>query len=126
MIADAGFLVDVVRGDPGARAFLEQAERASEPLRVPAPVVAKLWEALLRSRHAPRDTDRVREVLLGAPTLAFTSAHAVRAGRILARDAELDVLDALVAAMAVEEDEALVTRNQRDFAGVDGLRLRTY
>lgn len=130
MMVDAAFLVDVVRGDPAARALLEESERGAEAVRVPAPAVAKLWEALSRSRHPPRDVDRVRAILLAQPSLAFTPKHAIRAGRILADEAgqlaPLDPLDAMTVAMAVEEDEALVSRNARDLARVEGLRLRTY
>lgn len=130
MMLDTTFLVDVVRGDPGARALLAEAERGSEALRVPAPAVAKFWEAIERSRHPPRDAERVREVLAAAAQASFTGAHAVRAGRILgaaAREgAEMDPFDAMVAAVAVEEDETLVTRSVREFERVPGLRVRTY
>lgn len=130
MMLDTTFLVDLVRGDPGARALLEGAESGSEAVRIPAPALAKLWEALERSRHPPRDLDRVRAVLDAAATVAFTAAHAARAGRILGRSvregAPMDPFDAMVAAVAAEEDESLVTRNVRDFERVDGLRLRTY
>lgn len=130
MMLDTTFLVDLVRGDPGARALLEAAEAGSEAVRVPAPALAKFWEALERSRHPPRDIERVHIVLESAASAPFTLAHAARAGRILGRaareDAPMDPFDAMVAAIAVEEDEALVTRNVRDFERVPDLRLRTY
>lgn len=130
MMVDASFLVDIIRGDPGAREFLEQAEAGSEAIKIPSPSLAKLWEAIGRARHAPRDLERVTSVLMAAPTVPFTSTHALRAGRILAASAALplpmDPLDALVAAMAVEEEEALVTRAIRDFEGIPDLRIRTY
>ncbi|HWG91833.1 MAG TPA: PIN domain-containing protein [Candidatus Thermoplasmatota archaeon] len=130
MILDTPFLVDVVRGDPAARALLEAAEAGSEALRVPAPVVAKFWEAVERARAPPRDVERAREILLAAPGVDFTAAHALRAGRILgslAREGiEMDPFDAMVAAVAVETDDVLVTRNVREFERVRGLRLRTY
>ena len=126
---DTTFLVDLIRGDPGARALLESAESGSEAVRVPAPAVAKLWEALERSRHPPREAERVREVLASAPEVAFTVEHAVRTGRILGTLAReglaVDPMDAMVAAVAVEEDEALVTRN-RELDRVVGLRIRPY
>ena len=127
---DTTFLVDIVRGDPGARALLEAAEAGSEAVRIPAPALAKFWEALDRSRHPPRDVERVRAVLDAAASAPFTHAHATRAGRILGRatreGAPMDPFDAMVAAIAVEEQEALVTRNVRDFERVPDLRLRTY
>lgn len=130
MIADTTFLVDLVRGDPGARALLAAVDGGSEALRVPAPVVAKFWEAVERSRTPPHDLERARETLLAAPGIDLTAAHALRAGRILgalARDGiEMDPYDAMVAAVALELEETLVTRNVREYERVRGLRLRPY
>lgn len=130
MLLDATFLVDLVRGDPAARALLEAAEEGSEAVRVPAAALAKFWEAVERSRHPPRDLERVEAVLASAASAPFTAEHARRAGRILGRATReghpMDPFDAMVAAAAVEADEALVTRNVRDFERVPGLRLRTY
>lgn len=130
MILDTTFLVDLARGDPAARALLEAAESGSEALRVPAPALAKFWEAVERSRHPPRERERVRAVLDAAPAVPFAPEHAALAGRLLgaaAREgAPMDPFDAMVAAVAVHEDESLVTRNVRDFERVPDLRLRTY
>lgn len=130
MILDATFLVDLARGDPGARAFLEEAERGSEAVRVAAPALAKLGEALERSRHPPRQRERLVATLLAAPEAPFTARHAVAAGRILAEATRvewpLDPFDAMTAAIAVVDEEALVTRNARDFERVADLRVRSY
>lgn len=130
MILDITFLVDLVRGDPGARAFLEASEKGSEAVHVPAPTIMRFWEAVERSRHAPRDLDRVRAVLDAAPTVALTPQDAERAGRLLGtRSREggaMDPFDAMVAAVALGLDQALVTRNVREFEGVPGLRLLAY
>lgn len=130
MIADVTLLVDLSRGDPGARAFVEAAERGSEALRVPAPVVARFWEAVERARHAPRDVERLRAVLAAAPSVPFTAEQAERAGRVLGRAARdglpMDPFDAMTAAVALALDEPLVTRNVRELERVEGLRLRSY
>lgn len=127
---DSTFLVDLVRGDAGARELLARAEAGSEALRVPAPAVARFWEALERSRHPPRDVARIEAVLRAAPGVAFTTEDAVATGRILGglarENVHLDVYDAMVAALAVRHDESLATRNARDFGRVRGLRLVTY
>jgi predicted nucleic acid-binding protein len=48
---------------------------------------------------------------------------AERAGRVR-RSTRLDIPDALIAATALEHGLELMTRNARDFARVQGLRLR--
>lgn len=130
MIVDSSFLVDLARADPAARALAEEAEGGSEALRIPAPALAKFWEAVERSRRPPREVASLQAFLLGLPGIALEPSHAVRAARILAASAAegwgLDPFDAMTAAIAVEEDEPLVTRNARDFGKVPDLRLRTY
>lgn len=130
MMVDTTFLLDLARGDPGARAALDEMERASEALRVPAPALAKLWEGIERARTRPRETAALRDLLLAVPGAPFEAKHAVLAARLLAdaarAGAPLDAFDAMVAAMAVSEDETLLTRNARELAGVAELRVRTY
>lgn len=129
MILDTTFLVDLARGDAGARTLLATLEGGSEALRVPAPAVAKLLEAAQRSRHPPRDLERLRDLLLAVPQAPFEGPHAVACARILAdasrAGAPLDPFDAMVAAVAQVEDETLVTRN-RELERVDGVRVRGY
>lgn len=130
MIADTSFLVDLARGDPGARAALASIEEGSEALRIPAPALAKLWEAVERSRRPPREVLALQSLLLGVPSAPFEARHAIAAGRLLgaaaARGDPLDPLDAMVAAIALVEDEALLTRSLRDFGNVADLRTRPY
>lgn len=130
MLLDTTFLLDLARGDPGARALLEQAERGSEALRIPAPALAKLWEGAQRSRHPPREGERVRDLLLAMPQAPFAGEHAIACGRILAAadraGVALDPFDAMVAAIASVEDETLVTRNAADFGRIEGVRTRAY
>jgi toxin FitB len=55
--------------------------------------------------------------------IGIDRALAERAGRVR-RETGLRLPDALIAATALEHGLALVSRNQRDFAVVSGLRIR--
>lgn len=130
MMVDTTFLIDLARGDPGARAAAERAEAAAEALLVPAPALARFWEAVERSRRPVRDITALRALVLAQPSVAFGAEHALAAARLLA-DAEtagapMDPFDAMVAAIATVADETLLTRNARDFERVRDLRLLTY
>lgn len=130
MIVDTTFLIDLARGDPGARAAAESAETASEALLLPAPALAKFWEAIERSRRPVREKTVIEDLLLAQPSIAFGADHAIAAARILAAAAmagrPLDPFDAMVAAVATVEGEPLLTRNARDFERIPDLRVRTY
>lgn len=126
MLLDITLLVDAMRGDAGARLFLEAQEEGGAVLRVPAPVLARVAEGMARSRSPPRDAERIREALLRLPEAPFTARHAMRAGDILGRLAPtLDPFDAMTAAVALVDDEPLATRNVRDFERI-GVRVRAY
>jgi predicted nucleic acid-binding protein len=67
--------------------------------------------------------ERVRDFLEPFLEIAVDRRVAERAGR-LRRLAGLRLPDALIAATALEHRLVLVTRNERDFRAVRGLRLR--
>ncbi len=130
MILDTSYLVDLVRGDAPARALLTESEGKGEPVRIPAPAAFEFWEGIERSRAPTRETELVDAVLSHHQVLSLTYAHARRAGRIggyLARRGDAyNPLDVLIAAMAVEEGDVLVTRREREFARIPDVRVLTY
>jgi hypothetical protein len=66
---------------------------------------------------------RVRRLLEAFTELAVDTQIAERGGR-LRRTRGINLADALIAATAREHRLTLITRNIRDFARVDGLRVR--
>lgn len=68
-------------------------------------------------------TDLTSQLLAPFREVTVDRAVAERAGRV-AREFQLRLPDALIAATALEHDLALVTRNRKDFAKVRSLRIR--
>lgn len=124
-LLSTSFLIDLMRRDPPALELLRQLERASSAIRIPAVAYADLWEAAGRSRHPPRDLDRLEALLRGYPSVSIEPRHAMRAGRVAAAR-DLPLREALLVATAVEEREALVVRDARRYEGVEDLRVVTY
>jgi acetyl-CoA/propionyl-CoA carboxylase carboxyl transferase subunit len=123
-------LVDVLRGDEHAHGYLEAAEARAEPLVVPAVVIFELRDGAERSRRPAAETEAVASVLDGLELMPLQPSRAMRAGRLWRRLAGggvvLDPLDVLIAGTALEEDQAVLTRNLRDFRRVPGLRVEAY
>ena len=69
-------------------------------------------------------TDLVSQLLAPFREIAVDRAVAERAGRV-AREFQLRLPDALIAATALENRLTLTTRNRSDFDKVRGLRTRT-
>jgi predicted nucleic acid-binding protein len=68
-------------------------------------------------------TQAINDLLAPFRELSVDRSVAERAGRIR-RETGVRLPDALIAATALENRLAVVTRNERDFAPVRGLRLR--
>lgn len=130
VLLDTSFIIDIMRRDAAALALLEDLESGSEPIRVPAPVFFELWEGIDRSQKPIRELKAVEDVLESYPPLELQVPAAKRAGRLsgtlIRRGQDIDDVDLLVAGMALETGEAIVTGNERDFGRIDDLRLIGY
>ena len=110
LLVDSDVLVDHLRGD---RRF----HAGRDDIHVSAMSRAELF--------AGRSTDEGRvRLLLGAMTeVPLDAAVTERAGRIR-RTSGARLPDALIAATAIEHGLTLVTRDQRGFESIRGLRVR--
>lgn len=130
MILDTTFLVDVLRKDRGALQRARDLEERGEPARIPTAVAFELWEGTERSTHPAKEQERVGDFLQRYPLLELSRRHAARAGRLAGRmerrGVALGDIDALIAGTALEEGEALLTRNVGDFERIPDLRVETY
>ncbi|MBI2078413.1 MAG: PIN domain-containing protein [Euryarchaeota archaeon] len=130
MILDTCVLVDILRHDRVAMGRIKSLETDGESLWIPAPALFELWEGTERSDHPAEEVRRL-ETLVGGYTIApFGRGHAARAGRLsgalLRRGQMLDPLDAMIAGVALEERQPLLTRNISDFRRVPDLEVVAY
>lgn len=120
---DTDVVIDAIRGEPGAIRRLERSE--AEGLAVSA--ISRM-ELLVGCR------DRPEVVLLNGFLTRFETVHLserVSARGILLVETYrlshgLRMPDALIAATALVTELPLVSKNQRDFRFIDGLRLEPY
>lgn len=110
ILVDSDVLVDHLRGH---RRFLAGGDRVH---------VSAITRAELFAGRGGEER-RIRRLLAPMIDLPVDAAIAERAGR-LRRTGSIRLPDALIAATALEHRLTLVTRNQRDFAGVKALKLR--
>ena len=111
MILDAGFLVSVDRGEPGARAFLTAAQRSQVALHTTHPVVAQVWRDGAIQARLTR--------FLGSVTVhPFDDGPTV--GHLLAAAATSDVVDAHLVTLALRLDDAILTGDTADLERLAG------
>jgi tRNA(fMet)-specific endonuclease VapC len=121
IVLDTDVIVDFLRGLPAATKLVERLEGEGEELATTALNVAEAW-------RGASGQERLLDEFLGALiVLPLDAAAARRAGAFLAildrSGRPLPELDALIAAITLENGARLATWNTRHFARVPGLQL---
>lgn len=130
MILDTLFLIDLMNRDAGAVSRAKSLERTGEDLRVPAPSLFELWRGVHLAAKTAQEAQRVTAVLGGFPIAPLDAAAAKRAGvvdaELIMQGAQIDPEDAMIAGVALELGQPLLTRNARHFSRVPGLKVESY
>ena len=108
LILDAGALIGIDRNDRRVATLIELGRRAGAELVTTAPVIAQAW------RNGARQAQLARALPM-VDTRAVGVDDAKAAGELLAASNTSDVVDALLAQLALPGDQTL-TSDQHDLA----------
>ena len=130
---DTSFLIDLLRearrGEPGP-ATHELDEILEEDLWISVFVACELEAGIELSRRPDRERERVAELTQGLqvafPDSRFATAYGSLLAELTRRGETVGAMDLLIGTAAVLDGAPLVTRNERHFARVPGLRLLAY
>ncbi|MGH8677317.1 MAG: type II toxin-antitoxin system VapC family toxin [Burkholderiales bacterium] len=128
LMLDTNVCVDVMRHrSPRLRRRLERT--APGDIAISSIVAAELWTGVAKSREPERAAAAVRDFLQYLRVLDWPGEAAASYGRIRAgletSGRSIGAMDLLIAAHAVHEDAALLTRNRSEFDRVAGLKVET-
>jgi predicted nucleic acid-binding protein len=130
MLADTSFLIDLMQDDEPARTKAEKLVSDSVPLMVGTPTIFELYVGVGLSLKSGEEREKVLEVLRALTQLPLDSQSAIRAGIVYAQQAKdgvaIDAEDAMIAGIALENQQTLLTRNTKHFAGIPGLKVEDY
>lgn len=134
ILADTDFFVDLSgtknRFHLRAAAKARDLDAAARAVFMSALTRFELFSGSERYFDPPSERARVQQLIERYPALPLTPEAADRAGKIHGALANagsaIGAVDALIAAVALENDLTLLTRNTREFAKVQGLKLETY
>jgi len=129
VMLDTDICVDVMRGrSPAVRSRLEGTVPGE--IAVSAIVTAELWTGVTKSRELKASENELREFLSYVEVLDWPAEAARIYGGIRARleaaGNSIGAMDMLIAAHAIHEKAALVTRNLSEFRRVAGLKLENW
>jgi len=126
-LVDSDILIAQREGQAGALALLEQL--APEGLAISIVTYMEIYQGTLRGPDPERARVSLDIFLAGVPVVPFSLAAARRCAGLredLARQGKRvrsRALDLVTAAIALEHDYTLVTRNRHDFEDISGLSL---
>jgi predicted nucleic acid-binding protein len=130
MIQDTSFIIDVLNGDEGALARLDAIEAERRPEKVSAITVLELYEGIAQTDRPEDEQEAVLGVLDSKTILAADAGIMRRAGRLsgelITNGEQIDREDCIIAATALSEGEAVVTRNEGHFERIPQLDVVSY
>ena len=124
---DTSFLVDLLRGDPGATERLETLSTSRQSIAIPAPALYELLSGV-RVHRGAMGSRRVEAILDQFPTLPLDREAARRAAEVRAELTAIGRvkphIDVLIAGIALRFDASLVSRDTdfdaiKDVTGLD-------
>lgn len=126
MILDSCFVIDLMDDEEAAVAKLHELVADGRPLALSSLTVTEVGVGL----NSPVARDRFDDVTDRMSVVPFEGSTARRAARIQRglRDdgSPVGIVDAMIAATAVERDESVVTRNVSEFRRIDDVRVSPY
>lgn len=113
-----------------AKSVLLDLSARGEPLTTTRFSLAELYVGVARSAQPDRELERIQEWFADVTILDFDD-FAARVfgevvGALLSRGTPIADMDALIAAVAIRNDQTVITRNLRHFQGIPGLRVTGY
>jgi predicted nucleic acid-binding protein len=130
MLADTSFIIDVMLNERGAVEKAKELTDASVPLAVGTPTVFELYIGVGLSVRSSEEREKILSVLKSLTQLPLDMPSATRAGLVYAgkvRDgSKIDPADAMLAGIAIENRQHILTRNKSDFSGIPDLTVESY
>lgn len=129
---DSSVLIDLLGRSGRARAsdvaaFVEDVAEKEGSLVTTRICLAELYVGIERSGDPEKAKIQVDEVMNGIEVLEFDDQAALRFGiikaELLDRGQPVGDMDVLIAAIAMQNDHAIITSNHRDFSRIMGLRV---
>ncbi|MBI5036527.1 PIN domain-containing protein [Candidatus Micrarchaeota archaeon] len=125
VLLDTSAIIDLGRGNRQLEERINRMEKAGEQIKVPSPAIFEL------AAGGPARLDEKRRMLLRKmQSVPFNEEHA-EAAAIIYRDlrekgSDIGIFDSMIAAVAIKENEPVMTRNVKHFKRIRGIIIEEY
>lgn len=131
---DTSFLIDLIRGKEEVKKIEETLEKSEEHLTIASPSIVEIFKGLYLKKNLKNikenEIKKIQDLLSFMVILSLDKESAILAGEIeanLMNKGELiDLEDILIGAIAITNNETLLTRNKKHFDKINGLKIESY
>ena len=128
-IIDTDLLIDLLRNQKQATAFITKLEEKNYILATTAINIFELHHGAHKSQESEKNLQAIHVLINRLSILPFTSKAAQKAGHIYAQldrqGQPIGLRDTLIAAIALTRECSLATRNQAHFSRISDLEIIT-
>ena len=131
---NSSIIIDILRGKESVEAIEERFDSSDEEIFIPSPVIIEL----IRGIHLidsiknikEREIEEINNFLYSFVVLDFNKESAIKTGEIeaeLRNSGEIiDLEDIMIGAIALQNNQAILTRNKKHFERIKGLKVERY
>ncbi|MBI4143851.1 PIN domain-containing protein [Candidatus Woesearchaeota archaeon] len=130
MILETSFLIDYMKGKEQAINKMNELIKTNTPITIATPSIFELFSGLEQSSKPIVEAEKIKQVLQEQSTWPLNEESARMGGQIhgnlISKSQEIEAIDAMIAGIATQRRETLLTRNTKHFSRVPGIKLETY
>lgn len=127
---DTSFAIDLLRGNNEAKDRLVSMENSGEIISIASPSVMELVSGSILTPKTNKEKDNVIKFILSFNILPLEINSAIKSGEIEAdlikKGQIIQTEDIMIGAIALINNEVVLTRNKKHFEKIANLRVETY
>lgn len=130
MILDTSFIIDLLKGKEEIQNWIDKFD-SGEEIPILNPITAmELWEGAHLSDRTDDELEKIRTLLEGLTPENFDVEDGKISGKINAaltkKGKTIDLEDVMIAAISLNAEQTILTRNPEHFERVEGTEVETY
>lgn len=129
VVLDTDVIIDFLRGDKKTKEKINKLSKEGELLKTTSINTFELFKGAFRSNQS-NARDELAGLLANLKVLDFGYEESEETGRVFeylrAKGNNIDILDLMIASVAITNNEVLVTRNTNHFKRISGLELADF
>ena len=130
MILDTAFIIDLMKEERSAVTKLREMERDKIAQNIASPTLYELYVGITLSTKPEKEKKKVIDTLISMDILSLDAKSAAKAGevqgKLINEGRMIDPEDAMIAGIALLNNETILTKNVEHFSRIRGLKIETY